>query len=150
MEKKLEEKVRTIDELGRIIIPIEVREYLKIKPGDKIDILESGKNIILKKSKNIGKQVKQITVDNGIEINIPITYLNNNSIHNCYTRSINELGMLVIPIEIRKNLNIRERDKMKICIKDESIILIKERYSFGKNENFNHNKRKKQCCKKVG
>lgn len=147
MERKLEEKVRTIDELGRIVIPIEVREYLTIKPGDKIDILESGKNIILKKSKNIEKQ---INVDNGIEINIQITYLNNNSIHNCYTRYINELGMLVIPIEIRKNLNIRERDKMKICIKDESIILIKERYSFGKNENFNHNKRKKQCCKKVG
>ena len=147
MERKLEEKVRTIDELGRIVIPIEVREYLTIKPGDKIDILESGKNIILKKSKNIEKQ---INVDNGIEINIQITYLNNNSIHNCYTRYINELGMLVIPIEIRKNLNIRERDKMKICIKDESIILIKERYSFGKNENFNHNKRKKQCCKKIG
>lgn len=150
MERKLEEKVRTIDELGRIVIPIEAREYLTIKPGDKIDILESGKNIILKKSKNIEKQEKQITLDNGIEINIQITYFNNNSIQNCYTRSINELGMLVIPIEMRKNLNIRERDKMKICIKDESIILIKERYSFGKNENFNHNKRKKQCCKKVG
>ena len=147
MEEKLEQKIRKIDELGRIVVPIEMRNHLEIKTGDKIDICKSGRNIILKKSENIEKKMKHITIDKGIEVDIQITYLKNNSTHNCYTRSINELGMVVIPLELRKNLNIKEKDKMKICVKDDNIILIKERYSFGRNnKNFSHNKRKEQYC----
>ena len=56
MEEKLEQKIRKIDELGRIIIPIEMRNRLEIKTGDKIDICKSGRNIILKKSENIERQ----------------------------------------------------------------------------------------------
>lgn len=142
----MEQKIRRIDELGRIVVPIEMRNYLEIKTGDKIDIFKSGKNIILKKSKNIEKQLKHITIDKGIEVDIQITYLKNNSTSNCYTRSINELGMVVIPLELRKNLDINEKAKMRMCIKDDYIILIKERCSFGRNnKNFNHNKRKEQC-----
>lgn len=147
MEEKLEQKIRKIDELGRIIIPIEMRNYLEIKTGDKIDICKSGRNIILKKSENIERQMKHIDIDKGIEIDIQITYLKNNSAHNCYTRSINDLGMVVIPLELRKNLNIKEKDKVKICVKDNNIILIKERYSFGRyNKNFSSNKRKEESC----
>ena len=147
MEEKLEQKIRKIDELGRIIIPIEMRNYLEIKTGDKIDICKSGRNIILKKSGNIERQMKHIAIDKGIEVDIQITYLKNNSTHNCYTRSINDLGMVVIPFELRKNLNIKEKDKVKICVKDNNIILIKERYSFGRyNKNFSSNKRKKESC----
>ena len=38
---------------------------------------------------------------------------------------MDELGICVIPIEIRKELKINENDTFKICIKDNKIILIK-------------------------
>ena len=46
MEEKLEQKIRKIDELGRIIIPIEMRNRLEIKTGDKIDICKSGRKTL--------------------------------------------------------------------------------------------------------
>ncbi len=41
--------IRRIDELGRIVIPKEIRKSLKIKDGDTLEIFIEGQSIILKK-----------------------------------------------------------------------------------------------------
>lgn len=41
--------IRRVDELGRIVIPKEIRNNLKIKEGSEIEIFTEGKSIILKK-----------------------------------------------------------------------------------------------------
>ena len=38
--------IRRIDELGRIVIPKEIRKNLRIKNGDNLEILVEGENII--------------------------------------------------------------------------------------------------------
>lgn len=45
--------VRRIDELGRIVIPKEIRKNLRIKNGDNLEILVEGENITLKKYSQI-------------------------------------------------------------------------------------------------
>ena len=40
-------------------------------------------------------------------------------------RKIDELGRIVIPMGIRKELKIKSNDKLKIDVKDENIILTK-------------------------
>ena len=40
-------------------------------------------------------------------------------------RRIDELGRIVIPKEIRKNLNIREGENLEIVVNDNNITLIK-------------------------
>ena len=41
--------IRRIDELGRIVIPKEIRKNLRIKNGDNLEILVDGENITLRK-----------------------------------------------------------------------------------------------------
>lgn len=41
--------VRKIDELGRIVVPIELRRNLDVKEGDPVEIFVDGEQIILKK-----------------------------------------------------------------------------------------------------
>lgn len=41
--------VRKVDELGRIVIPIELRRTLKIEQGDSLEIYTEGETVILKK-----------------------------------------------------------------------------------------------------
>ena len=54
--------VRNLDELGRIVIPMEIRNKLGIAPKDKMEIYVDGKSIILKKDELncifCGKQLK--------------------------------------------------------------------------------------------
>ena len=45
--------VRRIDELGRIVIPKEIRKSLRIKNGDNLEILVEGDNITLRKYSQI-------------------------------------------------------------------------------------------------
>ena len=45
--------VRKIDELGRIVIPKEIRKNLRIKNGDNLEIVVDGENITLKKYSQI-------------------------------------------------------------------------------------------------
>ena len=40
-------------------------------------------------------------------------------------RKVDELGRIVIPIELRRTLNIEEKDSMEIYVNDDSIILRK-------------------------
>ena len=37
----------------------------------------------------------------------------------CFVRKIDELGRIVLPIEIRKTLDIQERDSLEILLKDD-------------------------------
>lgn len=45
--------IRRIDELGRIVIPKEIRKNLRIKNGDNLEIIVDGENITLKKYSHI-------------------------------------------------------------------------------------------------
>ena len=40
-------------------------------------------------------------------------------------RKVDELGRVVLPIELRRNLNINEKDALEIFVDDEKIILKK-------------------------
>ena len=44
----------------------------------------------------------------------------------CFVRKIDELGRIVLPIEIRKSLDIQERDSIEIFLKDDGIFLKKD------------------------
>ncbi len=136
MEQILETKEQTkfiikMDELGRIHIPIQVRKMLNIQEREKLYIYRSGINIILEKSdikveKEIIYSEKKI-IDNDTEIYIQISRIKDSILENSNgnLRVVDELGICVIPIEIRKELKINENDTFKICIKDNKIILIK-------------------------
>lgn len=51
---------RRIDELGRIVIPRDVRDHFKVKPGDSFDIYVEDDRIVLQKFSPIDKQVTQL------------------------------------------------------------------------------------------
>lgn len=43
----------------------------------------------------------------------------------CFVRKIDELGRIVLPIEIRQSLSIKEKDSLEIFIKDDGIFIQK-------------------------
>ena len=47
--------VRRIDDLGRIVIPKEIRKNLRIKEGDNLEVFVDGEDIILKKYSMMNK-----------------------------------------------------------------------------------------------
>lgn len=49
--KKATGIVRKIDELGRVVIPKELRRVYGVEPGDAMEIFTSGEEIILRKYK---------------------------------------------------------------------------------------------------
>ena len=110
-------EIRTISELGQIVIPLVKRKELKINAGDKLEIYRSGNNIILKKikvdiRKDIIEKVKAI-INNEIELDIKVKRIKTN-IDKSYNkdhslRTIDEFGRVIIPIELRKELNIMEK-----------------------------------------
>lgn len=140
-QRRKEELVK-IDGLGRVYISSEKREKLQIKTGDKLEVYKSGRNIILKKThirtERNTIQEMNIIIDQKTEINIKINDLRcdmgeyENSKHKL--RAIDELGRILIPIEERQALNIKENDEFKPYLKDDMIILIKKerRYNNGK------------------
>ena len=50
--------IRRIDDLGRIVIPKEIRKNINIKENDSLEIFIDGENIILKKYSNLSKVEK--------------------------------------------------------------------------------------------
>ena len=86
-----------------------------------------------------------ITLNNEIQINIDISKLNNNipTATKGIVRTIDQLGRIIIPMQLRKDLGIKEKDSIKICYKDNMIILIKKEYDNHnrRKQNFNHNRR---------
>ena len=45
--------VRKLDEVGRIVIPIEIRQNLEIKENDSLEIYIDNESIILRKKENV-------------------------------------------------------------------------------------------------
>ncbi len=54
--------IRRIDELGRIVIPKEIRRSLRIKNGDNLEILIDGENINLRKYSQIENAIDMATL----------------------------------------------------------------------------------------
>lgn len=54
--------IRRIDELGRIVIPKEIRKNLRIKNGDNLEILVEGENITLRKYSQIENAIDMASV----------------------------------------------------------------------------------------
>ena len=44
----------------------------------------------------------------------------------CFVRRIDELGRIVLPIEIRQSLDIKEKDPLEIFFKDDGIFIRKD------------------------
>ena len=72
-----------------------------------------------------------------------------------FVRKIDELGRVVIPIEIRKVLEIKERDSLQISLENDSIFIKKEEphcifcNSTSKLESFYNKNICKDCIKKL-
>lgn len=92
--------VRKIDELGRIVIPMELRRSLTIVKGDAIEISAYKELIILEKSAD---------------------KTDSSSI----VRNLDELGRIVVPVELRRKLDISEGDAVEIFVDGSKIMLKK-------------------------
>lgn len=58
--------VRAVDNLGRVVIPKELRKTMHIEPGDPMEIFVDGENIVLKKypvDLEIGELLDRLEVD---------------------------------------------------------------------------------------
>ena len=44
----------------------------------------------------------------------------------CFVRKIDELGRIVLPIEIRQSLDIKEKDPLEIFMKDDGVFIKKD------------------------
>lgn len=97
--------VRKIDELGRYVVPAELRRNLGIKnqmPG-------KNRRTRLEISLDVDKIIMDIANKSTIGV----------------TREVDNLGRIVIPKELRKALDIGERDSLETYIDGEQIILKK-------------------------
>ncbi len=70
--------IRKIDDLGRIVIPKEIRKTLKIREGDSLEIYIEGDRIILNRYAPLGEFIEDIimlceSVSNNTDSNICIT-----------------------------------------------------------------------------
>ena len=90
---------RKIDELGRIVIPKEIRKKFHITKGQKLNIFIKNKNVIL------GIDTSQ---ENGI------------------LGTIDELGRIVIFCQIREKANLEVGEELNIYTKRNEIILQKQ------------------------
>lgn len=74
--------LRKVDELGRLVIPIEIREELKIKENDIIKLSIAGKNFTAKVDA-IGRIIIPIEIRNELDIKVADTlkvYIENKNI----------------------------------------------------------------------
>ena len=72
--------LRRIDELGRIVVPKEIRKKLKIREGDNLDIFVSEDNVILRKYSPLNDleiilKILLEGIKNNVNINIVVTDL---------------------------------------------------------------------------
>lgn len=156
MEKSMKTKIennekvlRKVDELGRITIEYERRKRLGIKEKDKFEIYLENNSIVLRKL-NVLVEKKKILeekhiLNKNIEIDIQQyeineTFLDINDIGH-HVRIIDELGRIVLPIELRKKLNIRENDKLEISNIGNNIILKKINKKRSKKHSSYYNKK---------
>lgn len=94
--------VRKVDQLGRVVLPKELRKTLNIKEvEDSLEIYVEDNRIVLKK------------------------YDENEGISGI-VRRVDQLGRIVLPIELRRNMNIaEEKDSLEIFVDQSKIVLKK-------------------------
>ena len=90
--------VRCVDDLGRIVIPMELRRDRNIAVKDPLSISREGNRIVL---------VPRTGIADGI------------------VRKVDDLGRVVIPAELRRALDIKPKDQLAILTDGKSIVLVK-------------------------
>lgn len=120
--------IRKIDELGRIVIPKEIRTSMNIKENESIEIIPSGNQIVLRKYdkiKNDQEFIKEYIeiMDKLIEAHIIITDREKILISN----KIKELENISITNEYSKQLDMRK------TIKEKGDINITNNFSINRN-----------------
>ena len=91
--------VRQIDDLGRVVLPIELRRTLGISPKEPLEIFVENEAIIMQKY--------QEGVSSGM------------------IRQVDDLGRIVLPIELRRTSDLSPRDSLEIFIDDFKIVFKK-------------------------
>lgn len=117
--------IRRIDDLGRLVFPIEIRRVLDINEDDRIEIYVVDNKIVCKKYINDGRVINTSVI-----------------------RPVDALGRTVIPMEVRKLLNLPVKAKMQIFIDGNAIVLkqFEDKCVFcGSEENLVSFKDKKLC-----
>lgn len=95
--------VREIDGLGRIVIPMELRKTMDIKPKDPLEIYFSNGDMIVVNQYDENAENASTSI----------------------TRDVDSLGRIVIPKELRKILGIEPKTPLEIYVDGKSIILKK-------------------------
>ena len=109
--------VRRIDDLGRIVIPKEIRRNLRIRDGESLEIFVDGDNIVLKKfsiMKNIDEYASNLVLALHSLIKKSVVITDGDSIIACSGN-------------VRELLNKSISERMSSCIKRRESIL--ERYN---------------------
>lgn len=94
--------VRKVDQLGRVVLPKELRKTLNIQEiEDFLEIYVEDNRIILKKYEDDAETMGMV-------------------------RRVDQLGRIVLPIELRRNMDIaEEKDALEIFVDREKIVLKK-------------------------
>ena len=94
--------VRKVDQLGRVVLPKELRKTLNIKEvEDSLEIYVEDNRIVLRKYDE----------EEGVS---------------GIVRRVDQLGRIVLPIELRRNMNIaEEKDSLEIFVDQNKIVLKK-------------------------
>lgn len=124
--------IRKIDELGRVVIPIELRNRLGWNEKESLEIYVESNKICIRQPKFEGR------IDSvGI------------------IRKLDELGRIVIPKEIRNKFDITFKDAVEILVYDDVIMIMKKELTciFCNNNNqlkeFNEKLVCSRCLKKL-
>ncbi len=96
---------RKIDELGRIVLPIDLRNYYEIKSGDTVVLLPVREGVQIAKADLfiLNQLPKDVTV------------------------SVDELGRIVIPSVFRKQFGLVAKDTMCIVPHETCMLMSKEK-----------------------
>ncbi len=123
--------IRRIDDLGRIVIPKEIRKNLKIKENESLEIFIDGENIILKKYSKMSNMEKTfneyIKVLNDITGN-SIIITNRENVIATTQKENNIIGK-----DISQNLDIILSNRVKVLSNDNKRIEITEDYNIDSN-----------------
>ncbi len=127
---KLAGIVRRIDELGRIVIPKEIRKTLHIKNGENLEIFIDGETIVLKKYSELGN-LKELsdtiteTLYKALKSNILITDTDK------FISVSANLKNKYLKEEISENILKYINDRKVIILKNQTINLTKENKETG-------------------
>ena len=99
------EMKRKIDELGRIVLPIDMRNYYKIANGDSVVLLPVREGIQIAKT--------DLFILNQLPNDVVVT--------------VDELGRIVIPSAFRKQFGLEAKDTMCIVPNETCMLIYKEK-----------------------